>query len=149
VTLLVPTTAIFGGLGFAELLMVAFVSILVFGGKLPDVMRNLGQAYARIRKQLTTMSEPIRSEIQRATTLTDDAPPPMLPTSVPSVPYKVGAEVAAEVGVEDTAAPPAPLTPPPEAAPSPWPLVGTPPPPPTPETDSSRPGSAFDEPPPV
>lgn len=138
------TTAIFGGLGFAELLMVAFVSILVFGGKLPDVMRNLGQAYARIRKQLTTMSEPIRSEIQRATTLPDDPPPAALPASVPSVPYDVG-----------TGTTPAPTAESPasslEGAPTSWPLVGAPPQPPLTgsEPAGSRPGDAFDEPPPV
>lgn len=124
-----PALAIFGGLGFAEMLVIVFISILVFGGRLPEVLRNLGQAYARVRRAIHDMSRPIRDEIQRATTLPPAPPPGILPApapdSVPSYDVGTGDEHA---GTASPFPSPPPAPPPPAPAPSqPW----------------------FDEPPPV
>ncbi len=126
-----PSLAIFGGIGFSEMLLIAFISILVFGGRLPEVLRNLGQAYARVRRALQDMSRPIRDEIQRATTLPPVPTPSILPApAAESVPtYDVG------TGALPTGSGPF-LTPPP-----------APPAPSSPAPSPSQPW--FDEPPPV
>jgi Sec-independent protein translocase protein TatA len=129
-----PALGIFGGLGFAEMLVIVFISILVFGGRLPEVLRNLGQAYARVRRAIHDMSRPIRDEIQRATTLPPAPPPGILPAPAPeSVPsYDVGTgDAHAGAGSLFPSPPPTPPAPPP-AAPAPA---------------ESQPW--FDEPPPV
>ena len=51
--------------GFAELIMVGVVSLLVFGGNLPDVMRTLGRNYAKFRQALREFSAPVREEMNR------------------------------------------------------------------------------------
>ncbi len=65
-------TLAFFDFGFSEMLMVGVVALLVFGGNLPDVMRTLGQNYAKFRQTLREFSAPVRAEIDRATRL----PPP-------------------------------------------------------------------------
>ena len=52
-------------LGFTELLVVGFVALLVFGGELPDVLRNAGRAYAKIRRSLGEVAKPVRDEIRQ------------------------------------------------------------------------------------
>jgi TatA/E family protein of Tat protein translocase len=114
-----PTLALFDSLGFAEMLVIGFVAILVFGGRLPEVMRNLGRGYARFRQGLSEMSRPIRDELAGTT------PPPRVeppPTPLPA------ATTTADYPAPLPGHAPAPL-PPPAAAPAS--------------------GSPFDEPPPV
>ena len=51
----------FMSFGFAEILLVAVVALLVFGGNLPDVMRNLGRSYAKLRQSLLApFGSPVR-----------------------------------------------------------------------------------------
>ena len=50
----------------------AFVALLVFGGNLPDVMRQLGRTYGRLRASLHELSAPVREEIRQVR----DVPPP-------------------------------------------------------------------------
>ena len=105
--------AIFGGIGFTEMLVITFVAILVFGGRLPEVLRNLGQAYARVRRAIHDMSRPIRDEIQRATTLPPTQPPSLLgeapPERVPSYDIGTGAvEAGPSLFPSPPPAPPAP-----------------------------------------
>ena len=52
-------------LGFTELLVVGFVALLVFGGELPDVLRNAGRAYAKIRRSLGEVAKPVRDELRQ------------------------------------------------------------------------------------
>lgn len=159
-----PTLALLDGIGVSEMLLVAFVSVLVYGGKLPDVLRNLGRAYAKFRQGLSEMSRPLREEIERATTLPPVQPPPPLKsgaaevTPFPAVAYDVGAAPGgADPGGGDPGPAgggaggptPAPLSqrplPPPRFSPQdPW---GLPQPPPAPPKASA--GDPFDEPPPV
>lgn len=64
----------FMGFGFTELLVVGFVALLVFGGDLPNIMRNLGKAYAKFRQGLHEVSRPIREEIRQVREATPPAP---------------------------------------------------------------------------
>lgn len=64
VTLLFSSPA-FLGLGFQELLLIAFVALLVFGGNLPDVMQQLGRTYGKFRQSLNELSRPVRDEISQ------------------------------------------------------------------------------------
>ena len=43
------------GLTFQEMLVVGIIAIVLFGSKLPEVAKMLGQHYARFRKTLTDM----------------------------------------------------------------------------------------------
>ena len=55
----------FMSFGFTEILMVGTVALLVFGGQLPDVMRNLGRAYGKFRQGMTELSRPVREELRK------------------------------------------------------------------------------------
>jgi Tat protein translocase TatB subunit len=57
-----------GNLGFQELLIIAFVALLVFGpDKLPELARNAGKAVARFRKETARSVE----ELKKAADLQD------------------------------------------------------------------------------
>jgi len=43
------------GLGFQELALVGVVAVLLFGKRLPEVARSLGQSYQEFRRGLTDM----------------------------------------------------------------------------------------------
>lgn len=53
----------FMSLGFTEIVLVGFVALLVYGGDLPEVMRNLGRGYAKLRRSLHELTQPVRDEI--------------------------------------------------------------------------------------
>ena len=55
----------FMSFGLTEMLVIGTVALLVFGGELPDVMRNLGRAYGKFRQGLQDMSKPVREEFRR------------------------------------------------------------------------------------
>jgi sec-independent protein translocase protein TatA len=76
-TLVTGTPLGFLGFGFQEILLVAFVALLVFGGNLPDVMRQLGRTYAKLRQSLHELSQPVREEIRQ---LREVPPPSRRPT---------------------------------------------------------------------
>ena len=42
--------AFFGGLGVTELLIVGFIVLILFGSRLPSVMRSLGQGLVEFKK---------------------------------------------------------------------------------------------------
>lgn len=52
------------GIGFPELMVIAFVAILVFGpDKLPDIARQAGQAVRRLRVIANTARDELRNEL--------------------------------------------------------------------------------------
>lgn len=51
--------------GFGEMLIVGLAALLIFGGRLPEVMRNLGRAYAKFRHGMNEVAEPLRQEMRR------------------------------------------------------------------------------------
>lgn len=46
-------------LGATELLVVAFVSLLIFGNRLPSVMRSLGKSVTEFKKGINDVEEDI------------------------------------------------------------------------------------------
>jgi sec-independent protein translocase protein TatA len=112
------------GFGFGEILVVGVVALLVYGGRLPEVMRNLGRAYARFRQGLQEVARPIHEEFRRL-----DAPRPK-------------AAVAPEARAEP---PPDPATGSGPAEPPPYPHPPAHPPPP----GGVGGRGVLDEPPPV
>ena len=52
-------------LSIGEMLAIAVGALLVFGGRLPDVMRNLGRTYAKFRHGMNEVTHPLRQEMRR------------------------------------------------------------------------------------
>ena len=75
------TTPGFMSFGFTEMLVVGVVALLVFGGNLPDVMRQLGRSYGKFRQGLHELSRPVREELQKVRDL-----PPSVDISQPDAP---------------------------------------------------------------
>jgi sec-independent protein translocase protein TatA len=46
------------GVGHTELMVVAFVALILFGNRLPSVMRSLGQSVNEFRNGLRASDEP-------------------------------------------------------------------------------------------
>ena len=55
----------FLSMGISEMILVAVVALLVFGGRLPEVMHTLGKTYAKFRRGMSELSSPIRQEMRR------------------------------------------------------------------------------------
>ncbi len=55
------------GLSFQELMIVGVVAVLLFGKRLPEVARSLGQSYTQFRRGL----QDIQSEMNQAVNATD------------------------------------------------------------------------------
>ena len=45
----------FGTIGSTELIVMAVVAVILFGRKLPEVARNVGQSYAQFRQGLSEL----------------------------------------------------------------------------------------------
>jgi sec-independent protein translocase protein TatA len=56
------------GLSIQELMIVGVVAVLLFGKKLPDVARSLGNSYSQFRRGL----QDIQSEMNQAVNTTDN-----------------------------------------------------------------------------
>ena len=52
-----------GGIGFSEMLVIGIVAVLLFGSRLPEVARSLGQTYQQFRKGLAELQSTINTEI--------------------------------------------------------------------------------------
>ena len=110
--------ALFGNLGFGEVVLIAIVSILVFGKRLPEVASQTFRQVAKLRRNLddlrreTGIDRELRDVRGALTGLSRDlaGPPPGLPTR-PTLQAREEPR---------TVTPEPPLTPPP-AAPSPPP----------------------------
>ena len=64
--------AFFQNLGTTELVIVAFVSLLMFGNRLPSVMRSLGKSVTEFKKGVAG----IEDEIDEAVTADKKITPP-------------------------------------------------------------------------
>ncbi len=62
-------------LGMTELLIIAFVSLLIFGNRLPSVMRSLGKSVTEFKKGISGIEE----EIDQAVTAGDKKTTPPNP----------------------------------------------------------------------
>ncbi len=63
-------------IGTTELLIVAFVSLKMFGNRLPSVMRNLGKSVTEFKKGVSG----IEDEMDQAVTADKKTTPPTPPT---------------------------------------------------------------------
>ena len=52
-----------GGIGAWEMVVIAMVAVLLFGSKLPEVARSVGQSYQQFRKGLSEIQTTIKKEI--------------------------------------------------------------------------------------
>jgi len=55
----------FGGIGYAEMILIAGVAVLLFGSKLPEVARSVGQSYTQFRKGLNDIQTSVKDELDR------------------------------------------------------------------------------------
>lgn len=54
-----------GGLGTPEILLIAFIALLIFGGKkIPELMRGLGKGVSSFKKGLKDVDEEIKKDIE-------------------------------------------------------------------------------------
>ena len=54
-----------GGIGSFELIMIAAVAVMLFGSKLPEVARSVGQSYTQFRRGINDIQTSIKSELDR------------------------------------------------------------------------------------
>lgn len=76
----------FMSLGFTEIVLVGFVALIVYGGDLPEVMRNLGRGYAKLRRSLHELTQPVRDEIDviKNAPVPDETPRQAPPAALPA-----------------------------------------------------------------
>ncbi len=55
----------FSGIGYAEMLLIAMVAVVLFGSKLPEVARSVGMSYTQFRKGLNDVQTSIKSELDK------------------------------------------------------------------------------------
>ncbi len=67
--------AFFGSLGMPEMLIISFVALLIFGNRLPSVMRSLGKSVVEFKKGVSGIEE----DIDQAVTASDKKPNPPTP----------------------------------------------------------------------
>jgi sec-independent protein translocase protein TatA len=106
----------FLSMGLGEMLVIGLVALLIFGGRLPVAMRDLGRAYAKFRRSLNEVARPLREEIRR---LDQPTPKTRRPSVAPPKPDVEAAPYQPEA-LEAKPAPSEPVRPepPPEAEPA-------------------------------
>src|SRR5581483_2698216 len=68
--------AIFQNLGMPEMMIVAFLALLIFGNRLPSVMRSLGKSVTEFKKGVSGIEEDIDNAVA------SDTKKPNSPTDV-------------------------------------------------------------------
>lgn len=72
-----PFLAVFGGIGWGELLIIAFVVLMVFGPKrLPEIAEALGSSVKKFRRATQDAKDEVKREIDVARTDTARNAPP-------------------------------------------------------------------------
>jgi sec-independent protein translocase protein TatA len=71
-----PPFAIFTSLGGPELMIIAFVALLIFGNRLPSVMRSLGKSVTEFKKGVSGIEEEIDQAVTADKTEKKPTPPP-------------------------------------------------------------------------
>jgi sec-independent protein translocase protein TatA len=78
---------LFGSLGTSEAILIGIVALLLFGNRLPEVMRSLGRGVVEFKKGLRDTQDEIEravSEPPKPAAPTPAAPAPQLTTTTPS-----------------------------------------------------------------
>jgi sec-independent protein translocase protein TatA len=60
-----------GGIGTLEMVVIGIVAVMLFGGRLPEVAKSLGQTYAQFRKGLDDLKANFDQEMN---SVQDDLP---------------------------------------------------------------------------
>lgn len=50
--------------GFGEILMILFVALLVFGGRLPEVAKKMGRGVADLKRNVESFRQEIEKEVE-------------------------------------------------------------------------------------
>jgi len=77
-------------LSFGELLVVGIVALLLFGGRLPEVARKAGRAFAEFRRGMREEARKLERELD------EPSRPPIPPAALPIPPAKKEAADAKE-----------------------------------------------------
>lgn len=100
-------------LGTSEILVILIVALVVFGKRLPEVARSMGNALSEFRRGLTGLQREFNEEIMREPRPpAAPRPPASRETSVPALPAAISPPPAAPGAVPAPAPPPAPAAPP-------------------------------------
>ncbi len=63
-----------GGIGVGEMVVIGVVAVLLFGSRLPEVARSLGQSYQQFRKGLAEIQSTISTEVDLKNSSTVNIP---------------------------------------------------------------------------
>ncbi len=106
---MLPVAAMFGPLGFPELLFILVLALLIFGPKrLPEVGRTIGKGMAQFRKATTDLKRTIETEIsleEEPRRQTERLTRPGRPAASPEIHSDIHPEVRSEIQMPDTTAP--------------------------------------------
>ena len=69
-----PLFAFFGSLGMPELIIIGGVALLIFGNRLPSVMRSLGQSVTEFKKGVSGAEAEFRSAVDDVKKTPSDEP---------------------------------------------------------------------------
>ena len=58
--------ALFQNLGMPELIIIGIITLLIFGPRLPSVMRSIGKGIVEFKKGLRDTGEDVRKEIENS-----------------------------------------------------------------------------------
>ncbi len=76
--------AFFGMPGWAEVLVIAFVGLLIFGKRLPDVARSLGKSVVEFKKGIRDVQDEVNTASKEPSRSLESKPPPTLESDAKS-----------------------------------------------------------------
>ncbi len=96
---MLPVAAMFGPLGFPEMLFILVLALLIFGPKrLPEVGRTIGKGMAQFRRATTDLKRTIENEIALEEELPRQSVRPARPTALQPPPISTTPAAAPLLG---------------------------------------------------
>lgn len=106
-------------IGFGEMMVVAFVALILFGGRLPEVMRSLGASYRSFRRGMEDMTRQVsRPDFSIKPPAVPYRPTPPIPPPLGTLPPGAGTPRPLSPSLATGAPPPSPAVSPGGAAPA-------------------------------